>query len=144
MAKQPIKSFTWVDYLLRFAAPLLLVLITYNPTGMSFYTWISDAVAAGGMGGIHFLALVLLIIGWSILLVATWRALDTFGIILTCALLAAIVWVLIDWGLLNADSAGAITWIVLVCLAAVLAIGLSWAHIWRRMTGQYTVDEIDD
>lgn len=144
MAKKQVESFTWIDFLLRFLAPLALVLLTYNPSGFSFYTWFSDAIAAGEMGGIHFLALVLIVIGWSILLAATWRALDTFGVILTCALLAAIVWVLIDFGLLNADSASAITWIVLVCLAGVLAVGLSWAHLWRRMTGQYTVDEIDD
>jgi len=144
MAKKQVNSFTWIDFLLRFLAPLALVLITYNPSGFSFYTWISNAIAAGEMGGIHFLALVLIVIGWSILLVATWRSLDTFGVILTCALLAAIVWVLIDWGMLDADSASAITWIVLFCLAAVLAVGLSWAHLWRRMTGQYTVDETDD
>ncbi|MGE0624147.1 MAG: DUF6524 family protein [Pseudomonadales bacterium] len=144
MAKKQANSFTWVDLLLRFLAPLALVLLTYNPSGFSFYTWFSDAIAAGTVGGIHFLALVLIVIGWSILLVATWRALDTFGVILTCALLAAIVWVLIDFGLLNANSASTITWIVLVCLAGVLAVGLSWAHLWRRMTGQYTVDETDD
>jgi membrane protein CcdC involved in cytochrome C biogenesis len=144
MAKKQVNSLSGVDLLLRFLAPLALVLITYNPTGYSLYTWISNAIAAGEMGGIHFLALVLIVIGWSILLVATWRSLDTFGVILTCALLAAIVWVLIDWGLLNVDSASAITWIVLFCLAGVLAVGLSWAHLWRRMTGQYTVDEADD
>lgn len=144
MARKQVKSFTWIDFLLRFLAPLALVLVTYNPSGFSFYTWLSDAIAAGEMGGIHFLALVLIIIGWSILLVATWRALDTFGVILTCALLAAVVWVMIDYKLLNPDSASAITWIVLVCLAGVLAVGLSWAKLWRLMTGQYTVDEIDD
>jgi len=144
MAKKQVKSLSWLDVLLRFLAPLALVLITYNPSGYSFYTWFTDALTAGSVGGLHFLALVVLLIGWSILLVATWRALDTFGVILTCALLAAIVWVLIDWGLLRAGSASAITWIVLVCLAGVLAVGLSWAHVWRRMTGQYTVEETDD
>lgn len=144
MANKQVNSFTWIDFLLRFLAPLVLVLLTYNPSGFSFYTWFSNAVSASEVGGIHFLVLVLFVIGWSILLVATWRALDAFGVILTCALLAAIVWVLIDFGLLRADSAGAITWIVLVCLAGVLAVGLSWAHLWRRMTGQYTVDETDD
>lgn len=34
--------------------------------------------------------------------------------------------------------------IVLVCATVVLAVGLSWAHIWRRLTGQYAVDEIDN
>ena len=81
---------------------------------------------------------------WSILLIATWNALDTYGVILICALLAAIIWVLIDWGLLRADSGNAVAWIVLVCAALVLAVGLSWSHIWRRLTGQYAVDEIDN
>ncbi len=136
-------NLSWLDLLLRFMAPLALVLITYNPSEYSFYNWFSGALAAGELGGMHFLALVVLVIGWSILLVATWNALDTFGIILTCALLGAIVWVFMDFGLLKADSVDAIAWIVLVCLAGVLAVGLSWAHIWRRLTGQYSVEETD-
>jgi hypothetical protein len=144
MAKNNTKPVSGLNLLLRAVGPLALVLITYNPSGHSFYTWFSHAVAAGELTGIHFLALVLLVIGWSILLVATWNALDTFGVILTAALLGAIVWVLIDFGLLDASTAGAITWIVLFCLAGVLAVGLSWAHVWRRLTGQYAVDEIDD
>ena len=144
MAKKPQKDLNILDLVLRFVGPLALVLLTYNPSGYSFYDWFSGAIAGEGLSGIHFLALVVLIIGWSILLIATWNALDTFGVVLTCALLGAIVWVFIDWGLLDADSASAIAWIVLVCLAGVLAVGLSWAHVWRRLTGQYAVDEIDD
>lgn len=129
---------------LRILAPLAIVLITYNPSGYSFYTWFTDAMAAGELGGIHFLALVVLLICWSILVVATWKSLDIYGVVLVCALLGAVIWVLIDWGLLNADSTNAIAWIVLVCGALILAVGLSWALIWRRITGQYAVDEIED
>jgi len=35
----------------------------------------------------------------------------------------------------------ALSWVVLVCIAALLAIGLCWSHIWRRLTGQFEVDE---
>ncbi|MDZ7642989.1 MAG: DUF6524 family protein [Woeseiaceae bacterium] len=28
-----------------------------------------------------------------------------------------------------------------MCLAALLTIGVSWPHIWRRLTGQLEVDE---
>src|SRR3546814_6995462 len=73
--------------LLRVLAPLAIVLATYNPTGYCFYTWFMDAMAAGELGGIHFLALAVLVICWSILLIATWNALDTYGVILVCALL---------------------------------------------------------
>ena len=130
--------------LLRIVAPVVIVLITYNPSGYSFYTWFTNALAGDGLTGIHFLALVVLVILWSILLIATWNSLDVYGVVLVCALLGAIVWVLIDWGLLTADSGNAVAWIVLVCAAIVLAVGLSWALIWQRITGQYAVDEIEE
>lgn len=138
------KDLTFLDILLRFLGPLVVVLATFNPSGYSLYGWLSNAMSTDGLSGIHFLAIVVLAIGWSILLVATWNALNTFGVILTCALLGAVVWVFFDWGLIEADSGDTIVWIVLVCLAILLAVGLSWAHIWKRMTGQYAVDEIDD
>jgi hypothetical protein len=137
-------EFSLSNVLLRVVAPLVIVLVTYNPSGYSFYTWFSNALAGDGLTGIHFLTLVVLVICWSILLIATWKSLDAYGVVLICALLGAIVWVLIDWGLLNADSSNAVAWIVLVCAAIVLAVGLSWAIVWRRITGQYAVDEIED
>lgn len=138
------KELSGVDLVLRFVGPLLLVLITYNPMGVSFYHWFTGAISGDGLGGVHFLALVVLVIGWSILLIATFKALDPFGVILVCALLGTGVWVLLDFGLLDASSASAITWIVLVCIALLLAVGLSWAHVWRRLTGQVAVDEVND
>src|SRR3546814_7135575 len=109
MAKSDKDNLSFLGLLLRVLAPLAIVLATYNPTGYCFYTWFMDAMAAGELGGIHFLALAVLVICWSILLIATWNALDTYGVILVCALLAAIIWVLIDWGLLRADSGNTIT-----------------------------------
>ena len=59
-------------------------------------------------------------------------------------LLGAIIWLLFDIGLLRAESMSAVTWIVLVALSAVLAIGVSWSHVWRRVTGQINVDDVED
>ena len=39
---------------------------------------------------------------------------------------------------------GAITWIMLVTISVMLAIGVSWSHIWRRLTGQFNVEDVDD
>ena len=33
-------------------------------------------------------------------------------------------------------------WLAVV-LSFLLAIGLSWSHVWRRLTGQYSTDDID-
>ena len=136
-----VAEFTVTSFLVRFASALALVLITYNPSGISAVHWIYEAITASEAGALQFLGGVIVLIGWSIMLVATWRSLDTFGVILVVLLFGGLVWLMIDLGVLETDSFNAITWIVLVCIAALLAIGLSWSHIWRRLTGQFDTDE---
>ena len=60
------------------------------------------------------------------LLVAGHRA----GALRRAAILAALVgtgiWLLVDVGVIHADSTQAITWLALVAVAFVLAVGMSW------------------
>jgi len=58
--------------------------------------------------------------------------------------MGAIIWLLFDIGLLESHSVSAVTWISLICLALLLAIGVSWSHVWRRITGQINVEDVDD
>jgi hypothetical protein len=93
---------------------------------------------------LNLLVIGLLLAGWVVFWIATWRALETLGVVLAAIILGAIVWLLIDVGWIRTDSVPAITWVVLVCIATVLAIGVSWSHISRRLTGQVEVDDIDN
>jgi hypothetical protein len=138
------ESFSALGFLWRFLAALALVLISFNPSGHSAYHWVVTAIGAGAFGPVHAVVLILLLIGWVIFWVATWRALDTFGVFLAFVALGTIVWLLVDFGIISANTVSMVTWIALVCLAAVMAIGLSWAHIWRRVTGQLNVEDTDD
>jgi hypothetical protein len=135
---------TAIGFLWRFVAALALVLVTYNPSGQSAFHWIRDAIASSGFGPLHLILVAVLAIGWVIYWVATWRALGSVGVTLAIILLGAVIWLLFDIGLLESHSVQAITWISLVCLSAVLAIGVSWSHIWRRVTGQINVEDVDD
>ena len=137
-------EFNALSMLWRFTGTLALVLLTFNPSGFSAYHWVSAAIGAGTFGPIHLIAIVVLIIGWVIVWIATQRAMDTLGVVLASVLLAGVVWLLIDIGILAAGSVSAVTWIVLVCLAVILAIGMSWGHVWRRLTGQVSVDHVED
>jgi hypothetical protein len=128
----------------RFLAALALVLLTFNPSGFSAFHWITSAIGASEFGPLHLLLLGILLAGWTVFWIATWRALDTFGVVLASIVLGAIIWLLIDIGLLSANSVSAATWIGLFFLAAVLTIGVSWSHIWRRVTGQVNVEHVDD
>ena len=67
-----------------------------------------------------------------------------FGLMLGAALLGGVVWLLVDIELLNVQSFKSATWIVLVCVSLLLAVGLSWSHVWRRLTGQFEVDDGDN
>jgi len=135
---------TPAGFLWRFVFALLLVLITYNPSGESAYHWIAAAVSDKAFGPLHLLLVGVLLIGWAVFWIATWRALGTLGVALAAIVLGAIIWLLLDIGLLTADSVSAITWIALVCLASVLAVGVSWSHLWRQITGQINVEDVDD
>ena len=137
-------GFTALSFLWRWIAALVLVLATFNPSGHSAYHWTVASIGESHFGPLNLLLIAILLIGWVVFWIATWRALDTLGVVLTALVMGALVWLCIDIGLLKADSGTAITWIVLVCLATLLAIGASWSHVWRRITGQLNVEDVDD
>lgn len=51
---------------------------------------------------------------------------------------------LIDYGYLDPRESTIMGWIVLVVIASILAIGLSWSHVRRRVSGQADVDDVDE
>jgi hypothetical protein len=138
------REFNLLSFVWRFLASLLLVMVTYNPTEYSYVGWLRAATPENPLGPEHFVVGVALLIGWVILLAATQRSLGTFGLLLGGALLGGVVWLLTDIGWLNVSTVSSATWVGLLCVAALLAVGLSWSHVWRRLTGQFEVDDGDD
>ena len=136
-----VKGINWFGFLLRLLAAFILVFSSYNPSGKSYYHWVSDNI--NSLTPMIALAGVLLLIGWTILLRATFRSLGPFGLLLAAAFLGVLLWMMIDWGWFDADSLTAVTYITLVVLSGILAIGVSWSHIRRRITGQIDVDDVE-
>jgi hypothetical protein len=60
------------------------------------------------------------------------------------AIVGALLWMLVDIGVLNLDDPGLNTWIGLFALSVVLGIGLSWSIVRRKLSGQADVDDIDE
>ena len=133
-------EFDWAGFAIRLVATLILVLATYNPSGWSFVHWVQNGFSNDVLGPEHFVVGILILIGWVILLVATQRSMGTFGLILEALLFGGIVWLMVDFGVLSIDSVTEFTWVILIILSLMLAIGLSWSHVWRRLTGQFEVD----
>lgn len=129
-------------FLARVAFALILVLGTYNPTDLSYISWAFSENHA--FGPITALLGVVLLISWIIFLRATFLSLGWLGISLGAALFGCFIWLFVDIGWLSLDTPTAITWVALLMLAMILAVGLSWSHIRRRLTGQVDVDDIED
>ena len=135
-------KFNVVSFLARWLFAAALVFGTYNPSDFSYANWVmADSTE---FGPIPALVGVALLIAWIVFLRATFMSLGWLGIILGGALFACLIWLFIDLGWLSLDSTSALTWIVLLMLSLILATGLSWSHIRRRLTGQVDVDDVDD
>jgi hypothetical protein len=133
-------SFRFSSFLIRFVFALLLVFLSFNPSGYSFFHWVTAQLFPLP---VLLLLGVVLLIGWVIFLRATLRSLGPIGIGLALALFACLVWVAIYYNLLAIGSTIFI-YIVLVVISAVLGIGMSWSHIRRRMAGQADMDDVDE
>jgi hypothetical protein len=135
-------EFNAVSFLGRWVFAIALVFGTYNP---SDYSYVDMLVGQGAeFGPVTALIGVALLIAWVVFLRATWRSLGMIGIALGAALFGCLIWLFIDLGWLSLESTGALTWLALLLLSLILAAGMSWSHIRRRLSGQFDVDEVDD
>lgn len=130
------------SFLLRWLFAAILVLGTYNPTDYSYVSW---ALAEGtSFGPIIAIVGLVLLIGWIIYVRATFLSMGWLGVILGAALFSCFIWLFIDLGWMTLDSPGALAWVALVLISVLLAVGMSWSHIRKRLTGQIDVDDVED
>ena len=126
-------AFTLAQFGLRFLLALILVFCSYNPSGYSFAHWlkalfptITPLFAVCGSA---------LIIGWAIYLRATIRSLGIIGLVLASVFFGCLIWWFVDMDWLSLENESILSWVVLLVLALVLALGISWSHIRRRLSG---------
>ena len=130
-----------MSFLLRWVFAFLLVGATWNPTPWNYLSWarrawepqLPPAVLLG----------LLLFVTYVIYLRATMRSIGRFGMGLVLAIVAALLWVLYDYGLIDLADPELSAWIGISALSLVLGIGLSWSTVRRRISGQVDMDDVD-
>ncbi|MCH9674044.1 MAG: hypothetical protein K0U93_21580 [Gammaproteobacteria bacterium] len=155
--------FGFSNFLIRFVCALVLVAATYNPSGKSYYHWVLEPfvqpsatettspatpatevqAASTPFSPEKAVVGLLLLIGWIIFLRATFRSLGPVGIVLTLAFLAALVWLAFSNNWLSGERVDVLNYVAILLVALLLAIGLSWSHVRRRISGQADVDDVD-
>jgi hypothetical protein len=130
-----------MGFLIRWAFAFLLLAATYNPTQWNFVRW-----AIGNyqnMLSVTVLVGLILAIGYIIFLRATLRSIGMFGMLLVLAIAGTLLWVLFDQGFINLTNPTINTWLGIIMMSLVLAIGLSWSIVRRKISGQADVDDVD-
>lgn len=127
--------------LLRWLGAFVLLAATFNPTQWNFIRW-AEAHWASQMPLTLLLGL-LLGVGYLIYIGATLRSIGAFGVIVVAAVVGALIWVLMDWGVLNLQNTDLNLWLAIFALSVVLGVGLCWSILRQRLSGQASVDEIE-
>ena len=137
--------FGFADFMVRWAIAIILVFATFNPLGYpySFVAWLMEEPMNAQLPYKALMGIVL-VVGYIVYLRATLRSIGPIGILLAAGFVGAIIWVAIDIGLIDPANPTIIMWIGLFVLAWVMAIGLSWSHVRRRVSGQADMDDVDE
>lgn len=127
--------------ILRWLGAFILLAATFNPTQYNFTRW-AQANWETQMP-LTLLFGLFLGVGYIIYVGATFRSLGAFGMLVIAALFGAVIWVLIDWGVLSIGNTNLTVWLGILALSLILGIGLSWSILRQRLSGQASVDEIE-
>src|SRR5229473_1771688 len=112
------ESFGIQRFVTRWLAAMFLVLASYNPSGYSYYHWISELDVGNWV--LKLLVGVVLAILYATFGLATQRSLGRLGI----------------------AGSGTVATIVLVNLANLLAVGVSWSYVRARLSGQADTNNV--
>jgi hypothetical protein len=135
-------KFSLSGFGLRFLFSAILLFTTYNPEGYSYFHWVKEAFPSVSIE--QAFVGVVLIIGYVIYLRATLRSLGVIGLALAFAFFGLLVGMLFKWGWISLDGQKMLSYVVEILLAVILAVGMSWSHIRRRLSGQADMDDVDE
>lgn len=133
---------SWAGIGLRFFFASILVFATYNPEGYSYFHW--GILEFQSITALKAFVGVVLLIGWVIFVRATLNSLGIIGLTLAIGFFGTLIWVIVDWGWVPLDQVKLLSYIVQIMASAILATGMSWSFIRRKMSGQYDIVDGDD
>ncbi len=134
------RIFGWSVLVTRLIGALFLVFSTYNPSGFSVWHWMRAAWPE------DWLLLVPLLFAYFaayvLTLRVTYRSLRFPGILLTIAMIGAVIWIGVSAGVIPLANATDFRILLLYMFGALIAVGLCWSSAYFSLTGQVSVDDL--
>jgi len=124
----------WVTLVLAMA----LALGTWNPTGHHFVHYISNVDDI--FSGFKPFGILIMMALWLLAIKSIFQSLGFFGMLITMIILAAFVWGLQQYELVNVEDLDQLGWAVTIGIGLLIWFGLNASIIWKKLTGVYTTD----
>ena len=118
--------------LVRILFAVILVLVTWNPAGVSYVQW--ALIDTSTFDATKALVGVLLLAAWILAVRATWVSLGMLGVALAAVVIGVFVWWLMSIGLVSRDQR-TLLWIAIIAIGVVLGVGMGWSLVRQKTTG---------
>ena len=128
----------WVTLILSMA----LALGTWNPTGHHFIHYISNVEDI--LSGFKPFAILIMLALWLLAIKSIFQSLKYYGAIITVIIIAAFIWGLQQYNIINVTEFEQAGWAVTIGVGLLIWFGLNASIIWKKLTGVYTTDGTDE
>jgi hypothetical protein len=121
---------------------LALSVGTWNPTGNHFINYISNVDDI--LSGFKPFAILIMLALWLLAIKSIFQSLKFYGAIITVIIIAAFVWGLQQYNLINVTEFEQAGWAVTLGVGVLIWFGLNASIIWKKLTGVYTTDGTEE
>ena len=128
----------WVTLILSMA----LAIGTWNPTGSHFIHYISSADNL--LSGFTPFGILIMLALWLLAIKSIFQSLKLYGAILTVVIIAAFIWGLQEYGIIDINKFEQAGWAATIGVGLLIWFGLNASIIWKKLTGVYTTDMTEE
>lgn len=128
----------WVTLVLSMA----LAVGTWNPSEHHFIHYISNVDDI--FSGFKPFAILIMLALWLLAVKSIFQSLKYYGAIITVIIIAAFIWGLQQYNLINVSEFEQVGWAATIGVGLLIWFGLNASIIWKKLTGVYTTDSSDE
>ncbi|SHO81434.1 hypothetical protein MNB_SV-15-737 [hydrothermal vent metagenome] len=127
----------WVTALIS----LVLSLGTWNPTGFHFLYYITQTNIISGFTPFAILIMIML---WFLAIKSIFQSIGMVGVSFIVITILAFIWGLSQYGLIDLKDIKQLGWVATVGMAFIIWAGLNASILWKKVTGVYHTDVVED
>lgn len=136
------KKVTHLAWWVTFVLSMALAVGTWNPSGHHFIHYISNVDDI--LSGFKPFAILLMLALWLLAIKSIFQSLKYYGAIITLIIIAAFIWGLQQYNLINVAEFEQAGWAATLGVGLLIWFGLNASIIWKKLTGVYTTDSSDE